>query len=108
LFNVDMVGDKELRIVDEFNSSSSLRRLVRQTAREHGYATYFPELGGALEDDHMPFVRKGVNAMDLIDFDYGPNHSYWHTEKDTMDKLSAQSLEVVGEVMLQVLRKLQR
>jgi len=55
----------------------------------------------------MPFLRKGVNALDLIDFDYGPNNEYWHTEKDTMDKISAHSLDVVGNVLVAVLRKLQ-
>ena len=53
------------------------------------------------------FSSKGVNALDLIDFDYGPNNEYWHTEKDTMDKLSAHSLDVVGNVLVAVLRKLQ-
>jgi Zn-dependent M28 family amino/carboxypeptidase len=55
----------------------------------------------------MPFLRKGVNALDLIDFDYGPNNAYWHTEQDTVDKLSAHSLDVVGTVLIAVLRKLQ-
>ncbi|MBL8178759.1 MAG: M28 family peptidase [Bryobacterales bacterium] len=108
LFNVDMIGDKDLRVMDELNSSAPLRRLLKATARETGYGAYFPEQAGAIEDDHMPFVRMGVNAIDLIDFDYGPGHSYWHTDKDTMDKLSAKSLQVVGEVLVEVFRRLQQ
>ena len=107
LVNVDMIGDKDLGILDERNSSSSLRRLVWQTARDLGYGKYFLDAGFATEDDHIPFVRMRVNAIDLIDFDYGPNNAYWHTDKDTMDKISAHSLQVVGDVLLGVMRKLE-
>jgi len=61
----------------------------------------------AIDDDHIPFVRMGIPALDLIDFDYGPGHSWWHTEKDTMDKLSPQSLQIVGDVLMEVLRRLE-
>ncbi|MBI3682009.1 MAG: M28 family peptidase [Acidobacteria bacterium] len=108
LFNVDMIGDRDLRVVDEAGSSAELRRMVQAAARDFGYSRYFPPYGGAIEDDHMPFVRLGVPAMDLIDFDYGPNNSWWHTEKDTMDKLSARSLQIVGEVLLEVFRRLEQ
>ena len=107
LINVDMIGDKDLGIVQEGYSSPTLRRLVWQTARDLGYGKYFLDSELATEDDHMPFLRRGVNALDLIDFDYGPDNAYWHTEKDTMDKLSAHSLDVVGNVLVAVLRKLQ-
>jgi glutaminyl-peptide cyclotransferase len=107
LINVDMIGDKDLGILEDTNSSRSLLRLVWQTANDLGYGKYFLDSATPMEDDHMPFVRKGVNALDLIDFDYGPNNVYWHDEKDTMDKISAHSLEVVGNVVVAVLRKLQ-
>src|SRR6202163_4099595 len=107
LINVDMIGDKDLGILQERNSSPALLKLVWQTAHGLGYGKYFLDSGFATEDDHMPFLRKGVNALDLIDFDYGPNNEYWHTEKDTMNKISAHSLDVVGNVLLAVLRKLQ-
>ena len=55
-------------------------------------------------DDHMPFVELGVNAVDVIDFDYAP----WPTDADTIDKLSAQSLEIVGRVMEESIRRLER
>jgi len=102
-----MIGDKDLDILDERNSSSSLRRQVWQTARDLGYGKYFLDSGFATEDDHIPFLRLGVNALDLIDFNYGPNNAYWHTEQDTIDKVSAHSLQVVGDVVLGVLRKLE-
>jgi len=107
LINVDMIGDKDLGILEDTNSSRSLLRLVWQTANNLGYGKYFLDSATPMEDDHMPFVRKGVNAVDLIDFDYGPNNAYWHDEKDTMDKVSAHSLEVIGNVVVAVLRKLQ-
>lgn len=107
LINVDMIGDKDLDIVQDTNSSHSLVRLVWQTAGDLGYGKYFLEYSTEMEDDHLPFARKGVNALDLIDFDYGRNNAYWHKEDDTMDKLSAHSLEVMGNVLLAVLRKLE-
>ncbi len=106
LINVDMIGDTDLGIMEEGNSTPSLMNLVWKTAHDLGYGKYFLDSGFATEDDHLPFLRKGVQAIDLIDFDYGPNNAYWHTEKDTMDKLSARSFEVVGAVVSAVLRKL--
>lgn len=107
LINVDMIGDQQLGLLQELNSSASLRRLVWQVAGELGLGRYFLSHRSAIEDDHLPFLRLGVTALDLIDFDYGPGHSYWHTEQDTMDKLSAESLQVVGAVLLEVLRRLE-
>jgi Zn-dependent M28 family amino/carboxypeptidase len=107
LINVDMIGDKDLKILQEASSSPALTRLVWQTAAGLGYRTHFPSEQLAIEDDHMPFVRMGFPALDLIDFDYGPDHSWWHTEKDTMDKLSPQSLQIVGDVLVETLRRLE-
>jgi glutaminyl-peptide cyclotransferase len=108
LINVDMIGDKDLGILQEGNSSPALRELVWKVAADLGYGKHFLNSGFATEDDHMPFLRYGVNALDLIDFDYGPDNAYWHTEKDTMDKLSANSLQVVGNVLLETLRRLEK
>ena len=106
LVNVDMIGDKDLGIMQVTNSSPQLLRQVWQIAKELGYGKYFLDSGGAIEDDHMPFVRLGVDGLDLIDFDYGPDNAYWHTDQDTIDKVSAHSLEVVGTVLLELLRRL--
>ncbi len=106
LINVDMIGDQDLGILQETMSSQTLRRLVWQTAADLGYGKYFLNSQLATEDDHLPFLKRGVNALDLIDFNYGPDNAYWHNEKDTLDKLSAHSLQVVGNVLTAVIRKL--
>jgi Zn-dependent M28 family amino/carboxypeptidase len=103
LINVDMIGDKDLDIMDEQNSSAALRKLIWSTAQRLGYGKYFLETGGPTDDDHMPFIRMGVEAVDLIDFD----KSYWHTPQDTIDKLSPHSFEVVGAVLTAVLNELE-
>jgi Zn-dependent M28 family amino/carboxypeptidase len=103
LINVDMIGDKNLGILREEESSQNLRMLVWDTAKRLGFGQHFLDESISIADDHLPFLRRGVNALDLIDFDYGPGNAYWHTEKDTMDKLSADSFSVVGKVLLKVL-----
>ncbi len=106
LINIDMIGDKDLDLLDDANSSPYLRTMVRDVANKLGYAKYFHKDPGAIEDDHQPFAQVGVNVLDLIDFDYGPNQAYWHTEKDTMDKLSSSSLQIVGDVVLELTKNL--
>lgn len=108
LINIDMIGDKDLRLIYEMNSAASLRKLVWDTADSLGYSDAFPRSGSQIEDDHMPFLGAGVKALDLIDFDYGPNNSYWHTPQDTMDKLGAHSFEVVGAVVMRVVKELEQ
>ncbi len=108
LFNIDMIGDRDLKVVEEGNSTGSLRALVRAAAIDLGYQKHFLVGPQAIEDDHMPFIRMGVPAIDLIDFEYGPNHSWWHTAQDTMDKLSPKSFQVVGDVLVEVYKRLQR
>jgi len=104
LINVDMIGDKHLNLKRETNGYAPLTRLVWQTAADLGYAAYFVNESTSIDDDHMPFVERGAPAIDLIDFDYPP----WHTDDDTMDKLSAQSLETVGTVVTETIRRLER
>lgn len=108
LINIDMIGDKELDIADDENSSQSLRTLVWQIAANLGYSKFFRHDASGIDDDHKPFVDAGVNAIDIIDLDYGPNGSYWHTANDTMDKLSAHSFQVVGDVVLELVKELER
>jgi Zn-dependent M28 family amino/carboxypeptidase len=105
LINVDMTGDRDLGILLEENSTPALRNLVWQTAKEKGYGRYFLDQSGAIEDDHLPFMKRGVPAVDLIDFDYGPGNSFWHSDKDTLDKLSAHSFQVVGDVLMDLVRR---
>ena len=108
LINVDMIGDRDLQILEDMNSAAPLREKVWQIADRLGYTKHFLRNQSAIEDDHIPFLRRGVNALDLIDLDYGPDNSYWHTDKDTMDKLSAASFEIVGRVVLETLKDLER
>lgn len=103
LINVDMIGDKNLNIQQDLNSNAALRHLVWQTAADLGYRAYFINDTLREDDDHMPFVKAGVPALDVIDFDYPP----WHKDDDTMDKVSSQSLEIVGTVMLEAIHRLE-
>jgi Zn-dependent M28 family amino/carboxypeptidase len=105
LINVDMIGGKDLHIMNEGNSSESLRKLIWTTAEHTGYGKYFDRNENATDDDHMPFVKAGVNAVDLIDFDTSKK-TYWHTAQDTMDKLAVHSFEVLGAVLTEVLKQL--
>lgn len=107
LINVDMIGDRDLGIAREGYSSSSLQRMVWQTAAELGYGRHFLDDEMYIEDDHVPFVQAGVNALNLIDFSYGPDHSWWHTSEDTLDKLSPRSLDIVGATLVRVLSRLE-
>ena len=106
LINVDMIGDKDLDILNDDSSSATLRAMTWKAAANLGYGKYFHKDLGGIDDDHRPFAEVGVNVMDLIDFDYGTNQAYWHTALDTMDKLSAQSLQIVGDVVLEVVKEL--
>jgi Zn-dependent M28 family amino/carboxypeptidase len=107
LINVDMIGDRKLEIVQEYNSTAWLRALVWQTAHELGYGRYFTAIAAAIEDDHVPFLRAGAPALDLI-HNYGREDSHWHTPRDTMDKLDARSFEAVGAVLLEALTRLEK
>jgi glutaminyl-peptide cyclotransferase len=106
LINVDMIGDKDLDILNDANSSSTLRERTWKAAAKLNYSRHFHNDLGAIDDDHRPFAEVGVNVIDLIDFDYGPQQAYWHTAQDTIDKLSAQSLQIVGDVVLEVVKEL--
>jgi glutaminyl-peptide cyclotransferase len=108
LINVDMIGDRDLDIANDENSSQSLRTTVWQIATNFRYGKFFRQDAGGIDDDHKPFVDAGVNAIDIIDLDYGPSGSYWHTANDTMDKLSAHTFQVVGDVVLQLVKELEK
>ncbi|HXF86654.1 MAG TPA: M28 family peptidase [Anaerolineales bacterium] len=93
---VDMVGDADLNIYKERNSDPHLMDEIWAVAKELGYEDKFiPEYKYSILDDHTPFLEAGLRAIDIIDFDY----PYWHTTADTPDKVSAESLEVVGRTL---------
>jgi Zn-dependent M28 family amino/carboxypeptidase len=100
----DMIGDKDLDIQQESRDAGWLVDLVRQAAKKYGDEKYFFKQEMEVEDDHLPFVKRGVPSIDIIDLNYGPNNSYHHTDKDTMDKISAHSLMIDGDVILETIR----
>ncbi len=104
----DMVGDSDLNIDRDTNSAPWLENAVFEAASRMGYQSHFFGRNNTVGDDHMPFVTRGVPAADLIDFDYGYNDVFWHTTQDTVDKLSPKSLEIVGTVMLETIRMLDK
>jgi len=94
---VDMVGDADQQLYYERTSDGALAREIWDIAARLGYSQWFiPEPHHSVLDDHTPFLRRGVPAVDIIDFDY----LYWHTMADTLDKVSPLSLERVGRVLL--------
>ena len=95
----DMIGDRELGIRREAASTPWMTDVIWASAARLGYSAYFLPDSMAVEDDHAPFMRLGVPAALLIDFDFPP----WHTAQDTLDKVSARSLEIVGKVILDAL-----
>jgi len=100
----DMIGDKDLDIQRERRSTDWLVALVRQAAHKFGYDGHFFQMEEAVEDDHLPFVNRGVPSIDVIDLNYGPNNSYHHSAQDTLDKISARSLTIDGDVFLETIR----
>jgi glutaminyl-peptide cyclotransferase len=102
----DMIGQKDLEIPKETGSTRWLTDLVWSTAARLGYGNVFVARDMPIEDDHQPFLKRGVPAVDLIDFDgFQP---YWHTPQDTLDKVSARNLGIVGHVVLASIDELQK
>ncbi|MGA2560860.1 MAG: M28 family peptidase [Terracidiphilus sp.] len=102
----DMIGDKDLDIERETRSTGWLVDLVRQAAHKYGYDRYFFQTEEPVEDDHLAFLDRGVPSIDVIDLDYGPNNSYHHTAQDTLDKVSAHSLTIDGDVFLETIKEI--
>jgi glutaminyl-peptide cyclotransferase len=102
----DMIGDRDLDIDRDTNSTPWLLDLVDQAASRYGNQSYFFGRENTIEDDHLPFVERHVPSADIIDIDYGYDNSYHHTTQDTMDKLSAKSLTIVGEIFLESIQLL--
>jgi len=107
LINVDMIGDADLRLVYEQQSTPWLRDLVWDVGTRLGYTDVFANRRPTyIDDDHASFLRVGIPAVDLIDFDYGAGNQYWHTEQDTLDKLSPASFGVMLHVLLETIGEL--
>src|SRR4051794_14632338 len=106
LILLDMIGDADLNIDRDGNSDQKLLDLIHESAAQLGYQSFFFSRELAIEDDHLPFKNIGVPVADLIDFDYGYNNSFHHTPQDTLDKLSPKSLQIVGDVVLATIQRL--
>jgi len=97
---VDFVGDRNLSLPREEGSDRRLWQELRAAAARVGVGAVFPPLRrGEIHDDHTPFARAGIPAIDLIDFEY----PHFHTPEDTLDKVSARSLDAVGEALVELL-----
>ena len=115
----DMIGDADLQLYQEANSVQRAPEVVSrvwQTAADLGYSKYFiSQVGQQITDDHVPLLNKGLRVIDVLDIQYGPlptihdaftpsNPNYHHTMQDTFDKLSAKSLQAVGDVAVTLVK----
>jgi glutaminyl-peptide cyclotransferase len=96
---VDMIGDRDLQIKRDLNSTTWLTDIIWAAAQKRQLATYFRPDRVQIEDDHMPFMDAGVPSVDVIDLEYPA----WHTAGDTLDAVSARSLQVVGDAIVAAL-----
>ncbi len=102
LILLDMIGDRNLTIRRESNSTRWLTDIVWGVAKKLGHRAFMDE-ETTVEDDHIPFVKAGVPSLDIIDLDY----PQWHTAQDTLDAVGARSLQVVGEVVVAALPEIE-
>ena len=108
----DMIGAKDLNVDRDTNSTPAMLDLLAQAGRDTHHSNYLFKKSTTVEDDHIPFKQRGVPVLDIIDLDYGPptdehpEGGFHHTEKDTMDKLSATSLQVSADLFLDVVHLL--
>jgi glutaminyl-peptide cyclotransferase len=104
LILLDMIGDADLNIRREENSTRWLTDIIWNAARRLGHQRHFLNESTPIEDDHLPFLEAGVAAVDIIDLDYAA----WHTVDDTLDKVSAESVKIVGDVVLAALPEIEQ
>ena len=103
MINIDMIGDRYLGIKKEIGAPDWLIEAVWNCAQRRGYAKHFKETSIGIQDDHIPFRKAGIPALDVIDFMFGrslaDHTANWHTQNDTLDKVCPDSLQVVGDVI---------
>jgi len=114
-FLLDMIGDKDLGVALELGSDRRLQDVIAQAARQLHYSQYFFQYDADIIDDHVPFIRAGIPAVDVVDARYGRMGpgldgmgEFHHANTDTMDKVSQHSLEVVGRTILLTVELLDR
>jgi glutaminyl-peptide cyclotransferase len=101
---LDMIGDRDLAIRRDTNSTPWLNEIVWASAARLGHRSTFVNDYTTIDDDHIPFLRAGVPAVDIIDLDYGA----WHTAQDDLEHVSARSLQIVGDVVLAALPEIEK
>jgi Zn-dependent M28 family amino/carboxypeptidase len=104
LILLDMIGDRQLNMRRETNSTPWLTDIIWATAKRLGHSAHFLDARTPIEDDHIPFLKAGVPAVDLIDLDYAA----WHTADDTINNVAARSLQVVGDVVVAALPEIEQ
>ncbi len=104
LILLDMIGDRQLNMRREQNSTPWLTTIIWNTAKKLGHGAQFLDEVTPIEDDHIPFLKAGVQAVDLIDLDYPA----WHTAQDTLDNVAARSLQIVGDVVVAALPEVEQ
>ncbi len=102
LILLDMIGDKNMKITEDVNSTPRLRQLLKRTLKQKNKLNLLGNKNSIL-DDHIPFLDAGIEAINIIDFE---NVSYWHTSHDSMDKISTQSIEIIGDISKSLAHKL--
>ena len=111
LLIADMIGDADLNILEEEQSTRWLRDLFLQAAANTHHTRYVFQTEAAEDDDHLPFLKRGIPSLDVIDVDYGPRTNstpdgYHHTAQDTIDKISPKSLQISADLFVEMLRLL--
>ena len=109
LLVADMIGDRDLNILEETQSTPWLRAILRQAAVNTHHSANVFKTEGSEEDDHLPFLQRGIPSLDVIDVDYGPHtfstpDGYHHTAEDTIDKISPQSLQISADLFMESIR----
>ena len=99
----DMVGDQDWKITLPENCSPELKKTVLQAAADLNLQDSVKAGSMKILDDHVPFLKAGIPAVDLIDFEYGPDNVYWHTPYDTIDKIDPESLGKTADLILRIL-----
>jgi glutaminyl-peptide cyclotransferase len=105
----DMIGDKNLDIDLDANSTPEMVELLKVAARDTGHANALSKDTTPMEDDTVPFEKRGVPTLDVIDYDYGPmddrtgDHAFHHTVQDTIDKISPQSLQASADIFMELI-----
>ncbi|MCP3968204.1 MAG: Zn-dependent exopeptidase M28 [Lentisphaerae bacterium] len=100
---LDMVGDKDLSVTLPSGTSDLMMKNITSAAAKHGLSDYFGKYHQDILDDHYPFQKLGIPVIDIIDFNFGPQNSFWHTSADNLNAISKKSLKIIGIVTLEMI-----